>query len=386
MGALLVAVGCSASDDSIVVASDAPRYDGTQASFATFVEEHGKSWPVPTEMSTFQAADGTTLRYAHWAVPNPEQRAGTVVFFQGRTEFIEKNIDTYQDLLADGYDVWTLDWRGQGLSDRLLDDRNKGHIDSFDTFVADAERFVDGVVMLDQLDGRKVLLAHSMGGAIGTLYLLKHPGRFDRAVFTSPLIGLPAGVEIARLPNWIKVGLGGQERCTGFDDDCPWTSDFAPQIDPCELDEGNAGANLNDAATTESYSHDAGRIAEIDCLVRSSRNGDAADPGLGLGGSTSGWLRAAFEATDAIGAGKTDLETPLLIVGAGGETIVDNADQAGFCDAANPACCRLEIPDAGHEILIEAEVFRARFMEWFREFTTSDVSPKAFCAAHTTTS
>ena len=68
----------------------------------------------------------STLRYARWAPP--PGRKGTVCMFQGRAEFIEKYFETVRDLQARGFAVATLDWRGQGLSDRALADRRKGHV------------------------------------------------------------------------------------------------------------------------------------------------------------------------------------------------------------------------------------------------------------------
>src|SRR5205807_248701 len=93
--------------------------------------------PVPDEAATamLQTPDGVLLRYARWAPP--PGRKGTVCVFQGRTEFIEKYFEVVRDLRARGFAVATFDWRGQGLSQRPLYDRNKGHIESFAEYATD---------------------------------------------------------------------------------------------------------------------------------------------------------------------------------------------------------------------------------------------------------
>ena len=50
------------------------------------------------------------------------------------------------ELIARGYSVATVDWRGQGLSDRLLADPRKGHVDDFASFDADLDAFMAEVV------------------------------------------------------------------------------------------------------------------------------------------------------------------------------------------------------------------------------------------------
>ena len=55
----------------------------------------------------------------------------------GRTEPIEKYLELTGDLLARGFAVLVHDWRGQGLSQRVLPDRLAGHAAGFDAFVGD---------------------------------------------------------------------------------------------------------------------------------------------------------------------------------------------------------------------------------------------------------
>ena len=90
--------------------------------------------PVPegAVTGTLRAPDGVALRFARW--PAPPGRKGTVCLFHGRAEFIEKYFESVRELQARGFAVATLDWRGQGLSDRALADTHKGHVYDFDEY------------------------------------------------------------------------------------------------------------------------------------------------------------------------------------------------------------------------------------------------------------
>ena len=250
--------------------------------------------------------------------------------------------------------------------------------DRYETYLADAEVFIREVVKLDeQEDAQKILLAHSMGGAIGTLYLQRHPLQFDKAVFSAPLIRLPSNVDnrLIRAGNRAKITLA-PDACAGIFTDCLWTSEFQEEIDVCTIDAEAAKASLIDPETTSRYSHDAKKVAEIECWISSNR---PAVPSLGLGGPTSGWLRATYDATDRLNAKKLDLQTPLLIIGGGQDRTVSNVGQADFCDVDNPQCCRIEFADAGHELLIESELLKKRFFKEFDAFVTTDETPDTFC-------
>src|SRR5439155_15225652 len=103
--------------------------------------------PDGAVLAMLKTPDGVTLRTARWAPP--PGRRGTVCIFQGRTEFIEKYFETVRDLRERGFAVATLDWRGQGLSQRRLRDSRKGHIRSFDEYDIDMATFVQEIVLHD---------------------------------------------------------------------------------------------------------------------------------------------------------------------------------------------------------------------------------------------
>ena len=101
--------------------------------------------PVPDNAvaGSIKTPDGVTLRFARFAPP--PGRKGTVVVLQGRAEFIEKYFETARDLRARGFAVATFDWRGQGLSERALTDRQKGYVRDFSQYATDLDAIMEQV-------------------------------------------------------------------------------------------------------------------------------------------------------------------------------------------------------------------------------------------------
>ncbi len=148
-----------------------------------------------------RAEDGVRIRAALWPVaPAAAAPRGTVFLFPGRTEYIEKYGPTAARLSAAGYACLTLDWRGQGLADRPLDDPFKGHVGRFSEFQTDVAALYRLAEALD-LPRPWGLLSHSMGGAIALRTLLgAHP--FAAAAFSAPMwgIGLPRPLRAVARP------------------------------------------------------------------------------------------------------------------------------------------------------------------------------------------
>ncbi len=153
------------------------------------------------------AADGVRLRAAVW----PAGGRGTVVLLPGRTEYIEKYGRAAQDLALRGWSTVTLDWRGQGLADRLLPDAMTGHVGAFADYQLDLRALLDWVAA-ETPPGPLMLMAHSMGGAIA-LRALYSPHPFRAVAFSSPMWGIhmpvwqrPAAAVVLRVAE--PLGLG----------------------------------------------------------------------------------------------------------------------------------------------------------------------------------
>ena len=374
---LIVAAFCvmiAGCGNKTIISSD--TYRGDEKSFAKFKDDNGKAdWPDPEKIAYYdpEGTDAKVIRYAHWAPP-PGNKKGVVVHFNGRTEFIEKNIYTYKDLLDRGYEVWALDWRGQGFSQRQLKEKQKHSIDTFDTYVKDAAYFIDNVTNTKTIKGKKVLLAHSMGGQIALRYLLKYPDTFDYAVLSSPLLGLPGFAWYIEAGNWLK-------RKTFFADSCvmskpsTWSDNFEDG-NPCshvnkEIEEDD----LDKDQETENYSHDLNKVAEIDCLIASSFDANGQEnPDLRVACPTTRWLYEANKSTKTVMENAKELGTPVLIVRAKEDKAVNPDAQDEFCNKTDK--CELKSipengePETGHELLVETEEIREKFFEYFDEFVS----------------
>ena len=147
--------------------------------------------PAGWDEKTFTAADGVTLRYGHARPPGMSDAdiKGTVVMTTGYGDYIESYYDTIHDYLARGYDVWIMDWAGQGGSARrgagALAEKAFGVADH----VAHLHQLRHQIVAPQAIAGKPVILSsHSLGGQIGLNYMHLFPKDFDAAVLAAPLI------------------------------------------------------------------------------------------------------------------------------------------------------------------------------------------------------
>ncbi|WP_170235403.1 alpha/beta fold hydrolase [Verticiella sediminum] len=280
------------------------------------------------------ARDGRRVRTAFFPVADA---AGHVLLLNGRTEFIEKYLETIASLRERGLAVWTLDWRGQGRSERLLDDAERGHAGSFDDFVDDLDRYLTTSVLPGAAGAPLMLLAHSMGGNIGLRFLHGHQHHFQRAVFSAPMVAFHVG----KLPRPLARLLAGAMCATG-------------RAGAYAMGQGPAASHpvFDDNPLTSCPE----RFARLQRLLED-------DPESRLGGVTWGWLSAALRSTaltDAPGFAR-QLRIPLLVFVAQQERIVDNAAIGRFVGAL-PAGRLVEIPGARHELLCERD--EPRSMVW----------------------
>jgi lysophospholipase len=310
------------------------------AANAPLMSVPGAAPPPGGEGDWFRGAGGMRLRAALWT-PSPlvaKTPRGTVVLSAGRTEPIEKYYEFIGNLLARGWCVLAHDWRGQGLSARLLPDRLKGHARAVEEFLDDYGRLLE--TYQARLPQPWIMVGHSMGACLNLLTLENGEDRFAGAVLSSPMLRVKTGkrsmwsVKLALRWN-IRHGKAGDYVLDDADD--PFDQEF----------EGNS-------LTSDAARYDLWRQQLYAC------------PHLAVGAPTYGWL--AF----AVDAGERALKPRALKAVKVPVTIVQaDRDELVWKQTSRWAAKRLErgryveVPGARHEVIMEADEMRAVFLQEF---------------------
>jgi lysophospholipase len=143
-----------------------------------------------------ERVQGQPIYYEHYRADSPR---GVVVLSHGFTESITKFAEPVFYLLQAGYEVWGLDHRGHGRSFRANDNPFVVHVERFGDYVEDLRHLTERLVRPAAGKLPVYLLCHSMGGCIGALTLEQYPELFDKAVLSSPMLGLSFG----SIPLWV---------------------------------------------------------------------------------------------------------------------------------------------------------------------------------------
>ncbi len=300
----------------------------------------GAASPPGGEGEWFRGAGGLRLRAAFWspAVAAGRKPRGTVVLSPGRTEPIEKYFELIGNFLARGFCVLAHDWRGQGLSARLLPDRLKGHARAVEEFLDDYAR------LLETFEGRAprpwIMVGHSMGAALNLLTLENGEQRFAGAILSSPMLRIKTGkrsmwsVKLAVRWN-LRHGKAGDYVLDDPDDPFDHTFD-------------------KDALTSDETRYELWRQQLYAC------------PHLAVGGPTWGWL--AF----AIDAGERALKPKALKSVRIPTTIVQSAEDDRVWKLTNKWAAKrlgrgryVEVPGALHEVIMETDPLRGLFLDEF---------------------
>ncbi len=298
--------------------------------------------PVPdgAVSGTLKTSDGVSLRFARWSPP--PGRKGTICLFQGRAEYIEKYYETVRDLRARGFAVATLDWRGQGLSDRALRNPRKGYVRNFDKYQLDLEIFINEVVLPD-CPPPVFALAHSMGATV--LMRAAHAGHrwFDRMVLLAPMIALPGMRRSTATRTLVRsmrlMGLG---------------SSYVPGGDASVMQQRPFVGNL--------LTSDPVRYARNVAVLE-------AEPALAIGWPTVAWTDSAFRVMRELSEPgyPARIRQPILIIAAGQDAIVSTPAIDEFAVRLR-AGSHLIVPGARHELLMEQDRFRSQALAAFDAF------------------
>ena len=310
--------------------------------------------PIPADpiVAPIRTRDGLTLRTARWSTGRPggASSRGTIAIAIGRSEFIEEYYEIVGKLLARDFDVALFDWRGQGQSDREIKASRRGHVSDFRNYRIDLDAF-ERQILQPFATKPWFGLGHSMGAAI--LLDQAHDGTspFERLFLSAPMIDVPLRAKkwVRRLARVVdRLGFGTRV-IPGGSETSVFNRPFADNI-----------------LTTDRRQYQ--RLAAATLGM----------PELAVGAPTVRWLRGAFDLMQRFEHPLFPVEilTPVLIVAAGADRIVDTAATERFAIRLK-AGGSLTIPGARHQVIMERETITDQVWAAFDAFIPGHEAARA---------
>ncbi len=291
----------------------------------------------------FEGCRGVRIHYTY--LLHPEERAA-VVISHGFCEVMPKYDELIYYFYQLGYSVFFIDHRGHGRSGRCIDHPGKIYVDDFMDYIEDLKTYMDKVVTVFSRSKKYLLFAHSMGGAIGTLFLEHYPDYFQAAVLCAPMIEMQYGdlsPAVAKMICFFAMRLHWQERYL------PGHGDYQP------------GYDFENSAAMSRKRYD------YICHIREKT------PEYQLGGATYGWMSAAVWAAKEIRRGVGNIRVPILMFQAGRDTFVRTDAQDWF--AEHSAQTKLvRFPESKHEIYNASDEIRKDFLNQAFAFFAEQIS------------
>ncbi|MDN2663293.1 alpha/beta fold hydrolase [Psychromonas sp. 14N.309.X.WAT.B.A12] len=310
-------------------------------------------WQQHATTHTFDSEHEGSIHTVHIKTGNSQ----AIVICQGRNESVFKYKELAFDLSKQGYDIFLIDHRGQGLSSRLGGDLHRGHVHEFEHYVADLRYFVNSLSLQEHYQSC-FLLAHSMGSAISALYLQEQSHPFHKVVFCSPMFSINTG----KIPIWAA-------KLISFICDAAYSlfnelACYAPKVG--EYQKGIFEQN----ELTSSEKRFNAIFTVFEQVVETQ-----------LGGPTMRWVNRSLYATEKAVKNAKKINIPVLLIQAGADTIVTKKGQQQFL--ANRSHCEesqlLCVEGAKHEILLEQDQYRIPALNQTLDFFKSAQQGKSTC-------
>lgn len=291
-----------------------------------------RALPHGAQVRRWAAPDGWELRVLDWPASTATPR-GSILFQAGRGDMFEKHLESLAHWQAQGWNVTSFDWRGQGGSGRCTDARHCGHIDDYSLYVADLRAF--HAEWRVSTPGPHVVIGHSMGGHLTLRALAEGAIDPDAAVLVAPMLGFRKSIfgPFAERAARLMGGLGDTARPAWKGNEKPYTTTTRNTL----------------------LTHDTARYSdEIWWHTH--------QPELVTGPPSWRWVTEGFRSTRELASDPRlgSIATPLLMLVATRDALID--PKAAVRIAPRLPDCRLVTfgPESAHEILREVDAVRDR--------------------------
>ena len=276
---------------------------------------------------------GVEKKKIYWCKLTHPKHDKAVFIVNGRIESVWKYQELFYDFYRQGYDVYSFDHRGQGLSDRLLKNTDVGHVYEFDDYIKDMASVIEHFDL--SAYQHRTMLSHSMGGAIATRYLQTHPKHlFNGLILSSPMFGI-------QLPWYLSpIALPV----------CQILAACSPQASYAPGQKAYYAKPFDDNPLSQSYE----RYHWFRQLYQDK-------PELQVGGPSKRWVWQGLIAAKQCILLTRQLTLPVLLLQAGSDRIVSNTAQKKFIDKLSKTNAHVEfvsIAGSQHEVLFEQDQYR----------------------------
>ncbi len=280
--------------------------------------------------------DGTKLFYHVYKADKPDK---TLVMLHGFTESSEKYKEMIWYFLNNNFNVYIYDQRGHGKSGRKVEDKTITHVDNFSEYVSDLECFLDKVV---SKDFPLYLFAHSMGGAVASFFLEKHPNVFKKAILSSPMIAPSTGgfpPFVGRLICRVMILFGGKKKRIFLSSEYPGIEKFEDSCDTSEV-----------------------RFSHYEYFKHTHEEYQNYSP------SYKWTLESLKVCKKLLKKGEPEkIQTEVMLMSAGKDTVVSIPDQIKFSERV-PSCKLMTYPEAKHEIYYSTDEVMEKYVNDVLEF------------------
>lgn len=273
---------------------------------------------------SFQGVDHVELQFI--SIDTADQSKGALVIVPGAKVQFLQYCELVNDMKDLGFAIYMMDHRGQGRSDRLIDDPMPHYIDDFSYYVDDLKTFVDTFVKPNH--DRLFAWADSMGAGILTSYCEEYQDDFSAIVLSNPMHQIQACIPVPLTYSITSVGvLFFAGACYG-------------------LGQGPYDANLDTFEANKSTSDPVRFATNKEIFGRTA-----------MGGATNNWVSQTICALNKVRCKADKLLVPTLILQAELDAVVENSAQNEVCDKA-PSCSLVVMTGSKHAIWNEADAIR----------------------------
>ncbi|HEV2080032.1 MAG TPA: alpha/beta hydrolase [Allosphingosinicella sp.] len=287
-----------------------------------------RAHPPGASLSNWSGAGGWALRRMDWPQPDGAGARGSLIFANGRGDFVEKYLEALGHWHGRGWNITSFDWRGQGGSQGYI---RGGHLDSFDPLLDDLQSLVRD--WLEKTPAPHAIAGHSMGGHLLLRLLAERSPPIQAAVLVAPMIAINA----APVPAWIGRRVARTLAAMGWSERRAWKHNERP-APPGSTRQGFL------TSCPERYA---------DELWWRERQ-----PGFNLGPPSWGWLDAAYRSMESVTPARMRaIRTPILLLGAARDRLV-SPTAIRLAAKLLPDVELVMFQEAAHELLRESDPVR----------------------------